>query len=306
MTEQETQAILSNVEAVENSEQGSGSYQPGFATPETPDVKSNFEKLLPETYKEKFFVKNALKAENPFEHILQGYDNLEKTLGQRGQLQLPTAETPPEQRKAFYTQLGVPETPDAYKIEPQQWEEQDKQLGEFLTKAHDAPFMNGMKQIFHEANLTPEQVNKVVNGYDKLFMSQFRSDVTAMAEAAAQNDNDFSQMAQTLYGDSAGQIMDVGNKMLKQFVPDNIRPLIPQLDNKSLMVLSGVLNTIHKQFMSEDNLSIPVTGTAKTRAELIAEGERLMLTDEFKNTRHINHEAMTERVNAIFRNLPPK
>lgn len=305
--EQQVSQATSNTEAVENSEMAEGSYQPGYTPADTTDRKASFEKLIPDTYKEKFFIKNALKTENPLETILQGYDNIEKMLGQRQQVQFPTAETPPEQRKAFYAQLGVPETIEGYKVQAQQWDDNDKQIGEFLTKAHNEPFMKDMMQIFHGAELTNEQVNKIVNGYDRLFITHFRNDVAAMAQQAEASDAEFTEMSQQMFGDTAGQVMDIGNKMLKQFVPENIRPLIPELDNKSLMVLSGVLMNIHKQFMSEDNISIPTGSGVKSRADLIAEAEALMQRPEYSQSRYgAQHEALVKKVNDIFANLPPK
>lgn len=65
----------------------------------------------------------------------KSYGELEKMHG--GSVKLPAADAPEEEKRAFYTKMGVPESPDKYELKfPDGTRVDDTFLGSFRTQAH--------------------------------------------------------------------------------------------------------------------------------------------------------------------------
>lgn len=66
---------------------------------------------------------------------------------------IPAADAPPEEQADFYKKLGVPETSDAYKIEPPQGQQFHPEL------------VKSAQQMFHALKLTPQQAQGLLHYY---------------------------------------------------------------------------------------------------------------------------------------------
>ncbi len=83
---------------------------------------------------------------------IKSYVELEKTMG--GRVKVPTDESTPEERSAFYTKCGRPDTPDGYKL---------PELPE--GKSYDESLVGGMKTMAFEEGWTDKQWTKAVERY---------------------------------------------------------------------------------------------------------------------------------------------
>lgn len=83
---------------------------------------------------------------------LKSYAELEKSYG--GRVKLPTDESTPEEKSAFYTKIGRPDTSDGY---------DRPQLTE--GKAYDEVLIGGMQTAAFEEGLTQKQFAKLVERY---------------------------------------------------------------------------------------------------------------------------------------------
>ena len=78
------------------------------------------------------------------ESLAKSYQELQSRMG--NSVRLPSSESTPEETRAFYQKMGMPETPEGYKV-PEGLEEA---FGEF-------------QQIAHSANLTQQQFSKMAS-----------------------------------------------------------------------------------------------------------------------------------------------
>lgn len=272
----------------------------------TPDYRESFRTSVPEAFRDEMFVKDFERADNPFEAMFKSYKGLQQQLGARPNgVQLPQQDATPEAWQAYYKQIGVPDNIEAYAVQPITYPEQDKGMGDFLNQAHDGAFMNSLKEVARNAGILPHQWQQLVEGYDKAFISQYKADVDAAVAEQRTLNVEFEQMAQTLYGQKAAQVMDVGQKMITQFVPPNMRGMAEKLPNEALMILSGCLYSIHNQFMREDTGFSTQGGTGPmSETEIRSEVRKLMASDAYNKPRHADYDSTHARVKELYAMIP--
>ncbi len=97
--------------------------------------------------------------------------------------------------------------------------------------------------------------------------------------------------------------------LLEKFTPEGFGEHINDLDNKSLTVLTGVLNNIKNTYISEDtfnNLKGGGSGGGSggtTEATLRAEARKLMESDAWTNAMDVQHAERVSEVNAIYKKI---
>lgn len=84
--------------------------------------------------------------------LAKGYTELYSKLG--SYTKLPTEESTPEEKSAFYNKQGRPETPEGYTL---------PELPE--GKEYDQELLGGMRTIAHEAGITDNQFKKMIERY---------------------------------------------------------------------------------------------------------------------------------------------
>src|ERR1700674_43635 len=107
--------------------------------------KDEFLKFLPEEYKDTGWAKNLLNNENPIKETFKQFDNAQKLIGSRGP-SIPGENATPEQVKAFHQALGVPDDISKYVISPTDWAEDEKAVGEMITKSRSDEVLTQIKQ----------------------------------------------------------------------------------------------------------------------------------------------------------------
>lgn len=79
---------------------------------------------------------------------------------------------------------------------------------------------------------------------------------------------------------------------------------LQNLDNKSLIALTSVLDAVSQQYLSEGNTvnggDVP---TAPTKDASRKEAHDLMRSPAFKNAFHVDHDMTKKRVNEIYTHL---
>lgn len=96
--------------------------------------------------------KNGVAKFESVDALAKSYGELERSMG--GRVKIPTAESPAEERSAFYTKLGRPEKPEGYTA-PTLPE------GQELNKE----FFGGMAAMAHEAGVSAPQFDKMAANY---------------------------------------------------------------------------------------------------------------------------------------------
>lgn len=250
----------------------------------------SFKSIFPEEFRAKPYLKDV----NTFGDFLKKFDGAQTLIGQRS---APADTATPEEWNNFFTKLGRPEKPEGYQIPEIQGVPK-----EFVDKASEIGIL---KQIMHQAGMNPYQA--------KVFASGFLKNIydAELAEKKVE-ETKFSEFMDKTFGQNKVAIFDNGKKYLNGVLPENIKPLIEGLDEKSLAVVLAATEGIVKKHVSEDGFrgvgSAP-TGQAPRTKETIAGDMRNILaqkeySDPFLNkTKHGELKQQMERLREELRKM---
>jgi hypothetical protein len=266
--------------------------------------KFNFDSIIPETHKESDWVKNISKSEDPVSELFKKVDNLE-SLTQRPRV--PDENATPEQRKAFYKSIGVPEDVKGYEVKSVEWAPEDKPFADSLKQYKPEPFMNELKKAAMESGVSKAAWEKLEQTWDKATVQQLK---TTQA-AGKQLDVDFDQTMTKMYGDQKMAVMDRGSKLLSQFAPVELKGVLAKAPNDLLAAFAGTLSNIYKATTAQDTFN---TGTGNTttsgssgsvsRQELNSMLNKRESMKKANNTMSPEFEALNKKINAAYQSLP--
>lgn len=235
---------------------------------------------LPEALRgEKTFDKfNDPDPDKVFGKIAESYFNLEKHAG--GAVRIPGENATPEERRAFYARLGVPEKPEGYGIEVKvpeglPWDKAAE--GRFVSKAH-------------ELGLTKAQVQGVLDHY----LGDVQAAVTAQAQAkAATAESAYGEM-QKEWGGLTDRNVALVQRVVKEFGGDEFAGY---LDESGLGNDPRLMRFVHKVggMLLEDNLIQGGTTLGITKLDAKAELDKIMTSPEYMK----GDKATIERVREL-------
>lgn len=275
-----------------------------FETPAINEKANRFSQLIPDAYKEKEWVQNLSKTEDPTSEFFKQYEHAQSMIG-RGPTP-PGPDATPEQTKAFYKQMGVPDDIKAY-TEPQiQWAPEDAPIAAEIAKNRPVPFMDELKQAAMEAGVTPAQYAKLVEKHDRAATKFFKEQAQASAQADVALNEDFGAKATRWFGADKDAVMARGQRLLSELVAPELKGLLAQQSNDTLMLLASAMNGVHRRFIAEDGFrtgtgtSSPVASGVNQRQALV----QMMQSKAFNDAMHPEHDAIVKRVNEGYKNLP--
>lgn len=266
------------------------------------DERTALQNYLPAEYKEAEWAQNILKTEKPVYEMAKKVDHLQKALHSRPAI--PTAESTPEQVQAYYKALGVPETVDGYKYEPLQYEEADKEIGAFLDKTREGPMMNGMKQVFKQAGVTPKQAQMIIQGYELNAIQNHRDQLVASMQSNETLEAEMTKLGVQEFGsrEAFDQVTERAGKLTKQVMPAKAHSLLARASNETLLLLAyqaeGFRNAYLKQDGRIDKDTMSSTG-ARSEDEVLREMRVVMATDDYQLAKMPGHEAAVARVTSL-------
>lgn len=268
--------------------------------PETKPV-SDFEKSIPDDLKEKPYIKELLKSENPNAELFKQFDNLQKKLGERVSA-IPGENATEEEIKAFNKAMGVPDTADEYEIPDLVLPEDQKHLEPMMEKLRGSDELKAdIKAMFHKNGVPPKMAAALAAEYDGLMLKHNGEAFTAAFEAQKEADIDFSTKAKELYGNRVNAVMEQGKALIEAHADEKAKPYVAGLSNDALMVLSSVLDSVAKKYISEDDIPKPGGGGGMDKEALREQGRQLMNSDAFGDITHPDHEATVRKVNELYK-----
>ncbi len=149
---------------------------------------------------------------------IQSYRNLEKM--DSGKVKMITADSPAEEKSAFYKAAGRPETADGYKV---------PELGE--GQEVNKEFFGGMAAVAHEAGMSGTQFDKIVDRY-----IEYENQVK---EAAVVEFNRYREEADRKlhenYGADYDKNIELSKRAYTEYANDDLKELLATDKYKSLM-----------------------------------------------------------------------
>lgn len=246
----------------------------GNETITTNTATPDFSTMIPEAYREKEY----LKGVDSMDRLFQDFDNAQKLIGKKS---IPGPDDAPEKWDEFYKAAGRPDTASEYEFS------QTEGLN------YNEDVANKTKEIFHKAGLSAKQAAMIQQEYDKMVME--------MQPSQEKIDQEFDALATEVFGAQKDQVLEKSKSMLTKYAPEKFKDHINNLSNENLIVLSSVLNGVINDHVSEDR--IPSGGASNTGSDPREEAKKLMMSPEYKDAFHPNHEVTKKRVRELYRSL---
>lgn len=183
--------------------------------------------------------------------FLKSYTELESAMGSR--VKVPTEESTPEEKSAFYTKLGRPDTPDGYKL-PELPED----------KSYDESLVGGMKTMAFEEGWTDKQWEKAVERY----LAIEKQNAEKQDAEAVRLHEETDRILREREGAGYDKYVEVSRRALRELVPgelgEKFTNLIKELGlDNNLIFIDGFHEMGSK--MLDDNL-VKSEGQVKVEA----------------------------------------
>lgn len=258
---------------------------------------------VPDAYKEKEWVKNIARSENPREELFRQYESAQSLIGRQKGLEIPGDGATPEQIKTFHKQLGVPEDITGYEIKPVEWSDEDREVGKYLSDTRTEDLMNAIKTAAHVSGVTPKQLQSLADAYDKAFVGQYKQTISTILADEKTLNADFEAQAKQMFGERTQSVLDNGRKIIEQSVPEQARKSLEKLDNAALLVLAAALDGVRQKYIKEDSFTQSGAASSVSLQDIQAEGRRLMAQPAYADPLHPQHDSAVQAVRANYERL---
>ena len=245
---------------------GTAAAPPPVAAPAaagTPDFMS----FVPDAYKETPWVKEYAGTDKPFENLFNGYVNARELIGRKSEgLQVPTAESTPEQIAAWNKAVGVPEKFDGYQYTPPDVTKEPEQVQTVIKGITNDAFLNKMREAAHKAGLSDKQFAALAGQYDAHTVEQVKGIVAANETARANYVAEQNTKVKAIYGDKADSAHATAKEVALKVLPEAVR----NTKDPEICLLAA-LNYIHEQDFKGDSVMRPGANAANAVGDVRAE-----------------------------------
>lgn len=120
----------------------------------------------------------------------------------------------------------------------------------------DPAFAKILQMAFHEGGVHPKQANA--------FMAKFSKELEGYTAAQAKIKTDqetkaaeaFEELAKASLGEKSKAITARVRAEMQERAPAALKPYIDKLDDKALIIMTGVINSVMEEYMPEDKLNL--------------------------------------------------
>ena len=211
--------------------------------------------------------------------LAKSYKEMQSMLGKKGSA-IPTAESSAEEWGNFYKQMGVPETAEEYKFET----DEALKLPESLC---DNDMQKLYKDIFKEANLTPQQAQSLWNARNKYFADEIASQ---QAEYNKNVENVTNQLKKD-WGDNFNAELNKAFQSFRYLYPDTDPKDFPLVNNLDFV---RTLNKMHS--LIGDDKIIQTKNPGNSLASVESEITQILNNPDYHNPMSLNHNSLMERM----------
>lgn len=271
----------------------------GLQTKENAGI--NFE--VPEGYKQKEWVQNILRSENPAENFFKAHESALGMVGKSGALVPPSDDASEEQVKAWHKAIGVPEDAKGYEYNAPKWKDTDEILGKQLVDSRPAGFIEAIKEEARKAGIPPKAFAKLAEAYDTKWLEVNRARVESEHIANQELNVDFDQVTTRLFGERKDAILKQGREYIERKVPPEMRPILMNADNNTLAMFAALIDQEHRSNVSEGAAFSTREGGVGTTPRNLTELQNAMTKEmskpEFRNFRLAGHDEVQIRVKEL-------
>lgn len=215
--------------------------------------------------------------------LLKKLDGAESLIGRK--IGIPADDAKPEEVSKFYETLR-PKTAEDYEFA----------LGE----KPDEEFVKALRVAAHKGGASKHTMKVLTTELGAVLKA--RAQKAAEQQAAA--DKEFEQLAATTFGADKDKVFERVKAALEENAPAAIKAHIGRLDDKSLVLVAGVVDAILKKYVPEDKLNGKGGGGGLTPEAIREEARKLMGSPEYKDQFHPKHADVVKKVNELYASLP--
>jgi len=242
---------------------------------------------IPKDYAEKPYLKGIDSADKVFKLL----DDAQGLIGKRP-AGIPQDTAPKEEWDKFYAAKGRPEKPEDYEIK----------VPDALKPHANPEFEKEMRTGLFEAGLSKKEAGIVVEKY--------HAALTKLAEAQAKKDADmnteFDVLVSKQFGDAdkTAKAVETTKAMVAKFASPEMAAHLKTMDNKSLLMLTTVLDKVRAEFIDDDQLPGGGSGMGGLSVDQRREeAKKIMATPEYTNQMHPGHAAAAQRVKDLYSDI---
>ncbi len=260
--------------------------------PEDKNLDQNENFSVPESYQNEGWSKDLKSYADVWTKIAGAESLIGKA--SEGKVDLLKENATSEEIDSFYKAIGRPDKAGEYVFDRTG---QAEALKEFNSDKLDS----AVKDIFHKWGLRPDQAKGIQMEYEALDESKYSGNV----KNQEQLDKEFDDLTTKTFGNEKDAIIESSKVLLEKFVPEGFGEHIKNLDNKSLTVLTSVLNNIKKTFINEDSFNNlksggSGSGDGTTEEALRTQAKKLMESKEWTDPFNSRNKEVRDEVTAIY------
>lgn len=254
---------------------------------------------IPEELKDKPYIQNLLKHESPQTEIWKQFAGIQEVLGRRPG-GMPADDASDEDWNKWVTAIQPKDTSVYGDVKPAIPE--DKQhLKEMIDASYDNDTVSKMLETFRENGVPKRAVANIMKAYNELQLAaaeKFHSQTKQEYDSLNKN---FDEVFTQHFGNEKDKVLNVGQKFLKDNVPDNLKPHIDSLSNEALAVIAGLAYNIHNKYGKEDSLpnNSNSGGVGNDVISLKAKMNELMSDAAYANPMSPKHESLVQQVREL-------
>jgi hypothetical protein len=248
---------------------------------------TDFISTIPQEYQAKPYMQGISSMDS----LMKKLDGAQSLIGKRP-AGIPHAEASQEEWNNFYDLAGRPKDVGEYSFGESESENDSEDIKNFNTE---------LKQIFHNNGLSKKQGESFKKDYDSLIQKSLES-----SNIESDNINkDFDSLVQDHFGQNEATILQTGKEMINTHTQESLKPFIKDLDNKSLLILSSIMDSVKKQYINEDSTVLKGGGIdPQSSANILRkEAQDLMKSDAYRNTMNNDHDNTVQKVNGLYEQI---
>lgn len=270
----------------------------GLQTKENSGI--SFVDSVPEGYKQKEWVQNIMKSENPTENFFKAHENALSMIGKSGALTAPGEGATEEQIKSWHKAIGVPDDVKGYDYTAPAWSDADKELGQMLEKSRPKGFIEDIKEEARKAGIPPKAFAQLASAYDQKWLAANRELAEQTYKANLELNQDFDQVTTRLFGERKDAVLKQGREYIEKKVPPEMRPILMNSDNNTLAMFAALIDQEHRNNIAEGPSFSTKDGSVGAGPRNLTELQNAMTVEmskpEFRNFRLPGHDNVVKRV----------
>lgn len=221
--------------------------------------------------------------------LIKKLDGAETLIGKKP-TGIPAADAKDDELDAFFGKLR-PEKPEDYTIE----------AGE----KPDEGFLKVVREAFHEGGSHKRQTQKILGKIMPFLKERETIRLNAVAAEKAKNDEReaaFETMLKEAVGPEYEKKSARVQQAIKELVPEKARQYADKIDDKSLVLVTAVVDALLSKYAKEDDFKGEGGGGGGKQEDkntLVEELKKLYAEPARNDFRHADHEKINKRINEI-------